>query len=154
MVYLIDGVDKMLQLEDFRITDNLGVTGYTRVPQSTLGLYSTSGTVVPAVRCGSDTYVGYGGGIWALPTSIATTQLPSRILQASTCQGLPPVKGRIDSKIFVRALDSPVVYILSDGSKHAISSWSRLMELNQGGSPIIVEYSRSALESIPVGSPA
>ena len=154
-VYLVDGPDKALQLEDFRISDNLGIKGYARVPQATLAPYTTSGKVMPAVRCGASTYLGYGGGIWKLPASSATSQLPAQALQASTCLALPSAKGELNSVIFVKALDSPQVYVMGEGTKRPVSSWSRLLELNGGStSPVIAEYSRSVLDSVPTGSPA
>ncbi len=155
VVYLVDGADKMLQLEDFRITNSLGIGGYSRVSQSVLAPYASTGTVQPVIRCASDTYLGYGGGIWRLPGTAATAQLPGRSLEASTCAGLPAVRGNLDTTVFVKALDSAVVYLMVDGSKRPVASWTRLMELNNGSSsPVIAEYSRSALDPVPVGSPA
>lgn len=155
VVYLIDGADKMLQLEDFRITNSLGIGGYSRVPQSALAPYASTGTLQPVVRCTSDTYLGYGGGIWKLPATTPTAQLPARSLEASTCTALPAARGSLDTTIFVKALDSPVVYLMVDGTKRPVASWTRLVELNNGsGSPVIAEYSRSALGPVPTGSPA
>ena len=154
-VYLTDGPDKALQLEDFRISDSLGIKGYTRVPQASLAPYTTTGKVVPAVRCGSNTYLGYRGSLWKLPASTATAQLPFHALEASTCTALPGIAGDINSVVFVKALDSPMVYVMADGAKRPVNSWSRLVELNGGSSsPVIAEYSRSVLDSIPTGSPA
>lgn len=155
VVYLVDGADKMLQLEDFRITNSLGIGGYSRMPQSALAPYASTGTVQPVVRCALNTYLGYGGGIWKLPATTATAQLPARNLEASTCTALPAVRGNLDATIFVKALDSPVVYLMVDGAKRPVASWTRLVELNNGSSsPVIAEYSRSALDPIPTGSPA
>jgi GH25 family lysozyme M1 (1,4-beta-N-acetylmuramidase) len=154
-VYLVDGPDKVLQLEDFRISDGLGVKGFTRVPQASLAPYTTTGKVLPALRCGSNTYLGYRGGLWRLPASSATAQLPSQTLEASTCLALPGTAGEISSMVFVKALDSAVVYVMADGTKRPVNSWNRLVELNgDGASPVIAEYSRSALDSVPTGSPA
>ena len=155
VVYLIDGPDKMLQLEDFRITNSLGIGGYSRIAQSALAPYASAGTVQPVVRCGLDTYLGYGGGIWKLPATTATAQLPARTLEPSTCTALPATRGNLDSTIFVKALDSPVVYLMVDGTKRPVASWTRLVELNNGSSsPVIAEYTRSALDPVPTGSPA
>lgn len=155
VVYLIDGADKMLQLEDFRITNNLGIDGYSRVPQSAFAPYSSTGTVQPVVKCSSNTYLGYSGSLWKLPATTATAQLPTRSLEASTCSALPSVKGNLDTTIFVKALDSPMVYLMVDGTKRPVASWSRLVELNNGsGSPVIAEFSRSAIDPVPTGSPA
>jgi GH25 family lysozyme M1 (1,4-beta-N-acetylmuramidase) len=155
VVYLIDGADKMLQLEDFRITNSMGIGDFSRVPQSALAPYSSTGTVQPVIRCSLDTYLGYGGSLWKLPATTATAQLPSRSLEASTCSALPAVRGNLDATVFVKALDSPVVYQMVDGTKRPIASWARLVELNNGsGAPVIAEYSRSALDAVPTGSPA
>jgi hypothetical protein len=154
-VYLIDGPEKALQLEDFRITNNLGILGYTRQPQAALAPYATTGTVQPVIRCATNTYLGYGGGIWKLPATTATAQLPARSLEASTCTALPATKGNLDTTIFVKALDSPTVYLMRDGTKRPIATWTRLVELNNGSnSPVIAEYSRSTLDPIPTGNPA
>lgn len=155
VVYLVDGAEKALQLEDFRISNGLGITGYSRVPQSALAPYTPTGTVQPVIRCASDTYLGYGGGLWKLPATTATAQLPSRSLEASTCAGLPEAKGTLGTTVFVKALDSAVVYVMVDGSKRPVASWTRLIELNTGSnSPVIAEYSRSALDPVPTGNPA
>nr|WP_227008099.1 lysozyme [Pseudarthrobacter sp. AB1] len=155
VVYLIDGPDKMLQLEDFRITSSVGIGGYSRVPQSALAPYASTGTVQPVIRCSSNTYLGYGGNLWKLPATTATAQLPARSLEASTCIALPAARGNLDTTIFVKALDSPVVYLIAEGTKRPVASWTRLVELNNGsGSPVIAEYSRSALDPLPTGSPA
>ncbi|MFF1382723.1 lysozyme [Arthrobacter sp. NPDC058288] len=155
MVYLIDGPDKMLQLEDFRITNSLGIGGYSRLPQSALAPYSSTATVQPVIRCATDTYLGYGGGIWKLPATTTTAQLPARTLEASTCMALPAARGNIDTTIFVKALDSPTVYLMVDGTKRPVGTWTRLVELNNGSSsPVIAEYSRTALDAVPIGSPA
>ncbi len=155
VVYLTDGADKLLQLEDFRITNSLGVSGYTRVPQLALAPYMSSTTVQPVVRCGSVTYLGYNGSLWKLPNTTSTAHLLSRTLEASTCSALPPTVGTLSSTIFVKALDAPTVYLMADGKKRPVTSWSRLVELNGGGSlPVIAEYSRSALDPIPAGTPA
>jgi hypothetical protein len=155
VVYLVDGPDKLLQLEDFRITNSMGIGGYSRVAQSALAPYTSAATVQPVVRCALNTYLGYGGGIWKLPATTATAQLPARDLEASTCSALPTPRGNVDTTIFVKALDSPVVYLMVDGTKRPLASWTRLVELNNGsGSPVIVEYSRNALDPVPTGSPA
>ena len=155
VVYLVDGANKALQLEDFRITDSMGISGYTRVPQSVLSLYTNTGTVLPAVTCGSTKFLGYRGGLWQLPATTGTAQLPARVLEGSSCSSLPTPRGNIDSTVFVKALDNPVVYLLQDGVKKPVSSWSRLMELNQGSSfPVIAEYAPSTLTAIPTGNPA
>ncbi|MGM9474256.1 lysozyme [Pseudarthrobacter sp. YS3] len=154
IVYLIDGADKMLQLEDFRITNSMGIGAYSRVPQSALAPYTATATVQPVVRCALNTYLGYGGGIWKLPATTATAQLPARDLAASTCSALPAPRGNLDTTVFVKALDSPVVYLMVDGTKRPVASWTRLVELNNGsGSPVIAEYSRTALDPVPTGSP-
>jgi hypothetical protein len=155
MVYLIDGSDKMLELEDFRITNSLGIGGYSRVPQSALAPYTSIGTVQPVIRCAADTHLGYAGGTWKLPGNTATAQLPARSLQESTCNAMPVSRGNMASKVFVKTLDSPVVYLMVDGSKRPVASWTRLVELNDGsGSPVIAEFTRSALDPVPTGSPA
>jgi hypothetical protein len=155
VVYLIDGPDKMLQLEDFRITNGLGIGGYSRVPQSALAPYSSTATVQPVVRCALNTYLGYGGGIWKLPATTATAQLPARTLEPSTCTALPAARGNLDTTVFVKTLDSPTVYLMVDGTKRPVSTWTRLVELNNGSSsPVIAEYSRSALDPVPTGNSA
>jgi GH25 family lysozyme M1 (1,4-beta-N-acetylmuramidase) len=155
MVYLVDGADKLLQLEDFRIATSLGVTGYTRLSQTALAPYTSSATLQPVVRCGSVTYLGYNGALWKLPTTTPTAQLLSRALEASTCSALPPTVGTLNTTVFVKALDSPSVYLMADGKKRPVTSWSRLVELNGGGSsPVIAEYSRTALDPVPAGTPA
>ncbi|MFD2362231.1 MULTISPECIES: lysozyme [unclassified Arthrobacter] len=154
-VYLIDGADKMLQLEDFRISNNLGIAGYSRVPQSQLSPYTSIGTLQPVLRCGLDAFLGYAGALWKLPATAATAQLPARSLELSTCNALPATRGSLDATIFTKALDSPVVYLMVDGTKRPVNSWARLVELNKGsGSPVIAEYSRSALDLVPMGPPA
>ncbi|WP_441858317.1 lysozyme [Pseudarthrobacter sp. YAF2] len=154
-VYLIDGPDKMLQLEDFRITNAMGISGFSRITQPQLSPYVSTGTVQPVVRCGLDTFLGYGGGLWKLPATAATAQLPARNLDLSTCSSLPAVRGSLDARIFTKTLDSPIVYMMVDGTKRPVNSWARLVELNNGsGSPIIAEYSRSALDLVPIGPPA
>jgi GH25 family lysozyme M1 (1,4-beta-N-acetylmuramidase) len=154
-VFLVDGADKLLQLEDFRISNNLGITEYSRLPQSALAPYTSMGTVQPVVRCGSATYLGYRGSFWKLASTTATAQLPSRSLEASTCSGLPPVVGSLNSTVFVKSLDSPTVYLVADGKKRPVTSWNRLVELNGGGSsPVIAEYSRMALDAVPTGASA
>jgi hypothetical protein len=155
VVYLVDGADKILQLEDFRISNSLGIGSYSRVAQSMLAPYTATGSVQPVMRCASDSYLGYGGGIWKLPATTATAQLPARSLEASTCTALPAAKGTLSTTIFVKALDSAMVYVMVDGSKRPVASWTRLMELNNGSSsPVIAEYSRSALDPVPTGNPA
>ncbi|MFF1251252.1 lysozyme [Pseudarthrobacter sp. NPDC058329] len=155
VVFLVDGADKLLQLEDFRIAKSLGVNGYSRISQSSLAPYTSSGTVQPVVRCGSVTYLGYNGSLWKLPATTPTAQLLSRTLAASTCSALPPTVGTLNSTVFVKALDSPTVYVLADGKKRPVTSWSRLVELNGGGSsPVMAEYSRTALDPVPTGTPA
>lgn len=155
MVYLIDGADKMLELEDFRITNSLGIGGYTRVAQSALAPYTSIGTLQPVIRCVADTHLGYGGGTWTLPGTTATAQLPARNLQESTCSAMPVQRGNMASTVFVKALDSPMVYLMVDGTKRPVMSWTRLVELNNGsGSPVIAEFTRSALDPVPTGSPA
>lgn len=155
VVYLTDGADKILQLEDFRISNGLGIGGYSRVPQSRLAPYTATGTVQPVIRCASYSYLGHSGSIWKLPATSATAQLPARSLESSTCAALPSAKGTLDTTVFVKSLDSAVVYLMVDGSKRPVASWTRLMELNNGSSsPVIAEYSRSALDPVPTGNPA
>jgi GH25 family lysozyme M1 (1,4-beta-N-acetylmuramidase) len=151
VVYLVDGAERIIQLEDFRVATGLGISGYSRVAQTTLTAYSAVGTVQPVVRCSSVTFLGYQGSLWKLPSTAATSQLPGPSLQASTCSALPAPKGTINSVVFVKSLDSSVVYVLTDGQKRPVNSWSRLIELNGDSSPIIAEYTRSALERIPTG---
>ncbi|WP_259460246.1 lysozyme [Pseudarthrobacter phenanthrenivorans] len=154
-VYLVDGPDRVLQLEDFRISDNLGIRGYAKVPQPALVPYAATGKVVPAVRCGSERYLGYRGSLFRLPVSTANAELPAEALSPATCLALQKPVGFMDSVVFVKALDSAVVYVLADGTKKAVASWNRLVELNDGGtSPVIAEYSRSVLDTVPAGSPA
>ncbi|MHC6230428.1 lysozyme [Arthrobacter sp. MMS24-T111] len=154
-VFLVDGADRVLQLESFQISNNMGIVGYSRRSQSAMAPYTSTGTVQPVIRCGSVTYLGYKGSLWKLPSNTATAQLPSRSLDASTCSALPQVTASLNSTIFAKSLDSPTVFLMSGGKKMPVTSWSRLVELNGGGaSPVIAEYSRSALDAVPTGSAA
>ncbi|WP_308470664.1 lysozyme [Arthrobacter sp. 4R501] len=152
-VYLVDGASKMWRVEDFRITDAMGIRGYSRIRQSALSPYQDSGTVLPTVKCNGKALVGYNGALWNVVANADTAQLPARTLDPATCLPME-VKGTISSTVFVKALDDATIYFLRDGLKQPVSSWSRLVELNRGNSPVIVEYSRSALEAIPMGNPA
>jgi GH25 family lysozyme M1 (1,4-beta-N-acetylmuramidase) len=150
-VYLVDGASKIWRVEDFRITEGMGIRGYTRIKQSALSPYPDSGTLLPTVKCSGKTLIGYNGALWNVAANADTAQLPARTLDPATCISTQ-VKGTITTSIFVKALDDPTIYLLRNGLKQPVSSWSRLVELNNGGSPVIIEYSRSALGSIPAGN--
>lgn len=52
---------------------------------------------------------------------------------------------------FIKSTNSPVVYYIDNGAKHALSSWAKLLELNSNAQPNVRTLTSSALNTIPSG---
>jgi GH25 family lysozyme M1 (1,4-beta-N-acetylmuramidase) len=156
-VYVVDGADNLIPIEDFAVSSQLGINGYTRVDDSALTLYTRSTTsLTPVVTCGSIKYLGRSSTIVPLPANASTAQLPTTQLAPSTCAALGiPVAGTatLSQQVFVKTSASAMVYLLQGGTKRPVASWSALIAANGGSSDVVIAtYGASALSSIPTGN--
>jgi hypothetical protein len=155
-VYVVDGADNLIPIEDFAVSSQLGINGYARVDDSALTPYSHATTqLTPVVTCGSSQYLGRTSTIVQLPANANTAQLPTTQLSPSTCAALSiPVAGSptLSQQVFVKTSSSATVYSLQGGTKRAVGSWAALTAANGGSSDVVIAtYGASALSSIPTG---
>lgn len=157
VVYMVDGPDKLIPIEDFAVTGELGINSYARVDDSALTPYSGSTTpLTPVITCGSSEYLGRSSALVRLPANAVTAQLPTTSLAPSTCSALA-IPGTsspsLDKQVFVKSAAAATIYSLQSGTKRPISSWPALIAANGGSSDVVIAtYGSHAVDAIPTGS--
>lgn len=157
-VYVVNDVDKLVPVEDFAVSSELGISGYTKTVPAVFSPYSIAAApLTPVITCNSRQYLGRSSMIVALPATTSTAQLPTTSLTPSTCLALAlPAAGAatLSQQVFVKSTTAAVVYELERDTKRPFASWSALIAAN-GGNPdvVIAVYGGAALNPIPAGAP-
>jgi hypothetical protein len=146
-IYYIDGLTQALPLSSFDISRAAGVFGYTTVAESDLAGYPASSEHFGyGMRCDGVGYVAANGTIHEVAAD-DESRWPIRFvdLDRYTCATLS--RGTAMGQ-FIRAPHGGI-YLLEDGVKKPISSWTRWLELSDGASWVNIDSRLSA--SIPTG---
>ena len=157
-VYVVNDVDKLVPVEDFAVSSELGISGYIKTVPAVFSPYSIAAApLTPVITCNSRQYLGRSSMIVALPATASTAQLPTTSLTPSTCLALAlPAAGAatLSQQVFVKSTTAAVVYELERDTKRPFASWSALIAAN-GGNPdvVIAVYGGAALNPIPAGAP-
>lgn len=70
---------------------------------------------------------------------------------SSSSYPLLSLKNCVPASNFIKSTDNAAVYYVNAGAKHPISSWAKLLELNNGTQPTIRSISSTSLNIIPTG---
>lgn len=157
-VFVINDVNKLVPVEDFAVSSQLAIAGYTRTDKTALTPYSAdSAPLTPVVTCNSKTYLGRSSSIVQLAPAASTAQLPTTALAPSTCLALSLPSDSapaLAQQVFVKTTTSSTVYKLENGTKRPVITWSALVTAN-GGKPdvVIATYGPASLEAISIGAP-
>lgn len=151
VVFMTDGLDRKLRVDSFGTTSALGAEDWRTVPNAVADGYGTSVTsATRVVICGSTTYFGAGGTLYpvsgANPHGITATQL-----SAASCGLLNKSTAAPANKTFVKASNDASVYYVYQGKRRSVTSWSDLVAINGGGSPIVHTVGVTELNSLPDG---
>lgn len=156
MVYVVDGLSNLVPIEDFAVSAQLGINGYTRVSDGAMSSYTKGAApLTPVVTCGSAQYLGRSSGLVRLAPGGFTSQLPTTTLGAATCAslGASTSSPTLTQRVFVKTSAGATVYALENGKKRPVGSWGALVAANGGNTdPVIATYGPAALAAIPVGT--
>lgn len=104
------------------------------------------------VTCSSQTYIGASGALWPV-TAAAAAGFSSVTLANDACAALSRRAGSPLDRVMVRTASSPDVYVAESGTLRLATSWSVLLQANNGVPPQILVISKEALAGFAVGSP-
>ncbi|UZJ24548.1 hypothetical protein RHODO2019_15695 [Rhodococcus antarcticus] len=157
-VSLVDGTSQLVPLSSFRAAARLGIaTTFTEPPRSTVSGYPRAGGLSSLVRCGTQTFLGRTGPL-DLVTSLGSSALPVTPLSPVSCTllALPRASAAaITSEVFAVSDGDATVYRVTATDKRPVTSWARLIELNNGSpSPVIAALGPALLATVPTGPPA
>lgn len=149
-VYLLDGEDRVVPVSSFNLTNELGLTRFTVVPDTDVtGRTQTSDVLRSIVRCGSQSSIGLGGVLRPIPAEYRSAfPAAETVLQAATCAALPRTAEPVGR--FLRVANGTIFW-MADGVKHPITSYARFIAL-AGPNGTVLQVSDWAAAQIPTGS--
>lgn len=147
-IYFIDGANKKIPLSSFDVSDEIGVTTWREVPDTTLKSYTVADKPLTTnLVCGDASYVGGGGTL----TRVADTKgLPTTTLDPNSCNALPRTSG-IAPAFFLKSADSPQLFAVEGGKLRYVPTARALAGLAPQGFALIT-VSKATLSALPRGA--
>lgn len=154
MVYFIDGTAQKIPVASFVTVGELGRGTWSTVAASSLAAYpAANGYLTRVLSCAGQAYFAAGGTLHPL-TSPTVTGITPTTVTADTCGRLKLSTAAALGTVFVKAPESATVYLVVDGTRRPVPSWTRLLELAGGTAPVILLSSTGGLADIPIGPTA
>ncbi len=149
VVYMVDGLNRKVPIDSFDLAAEFGAIGYTTVPGSVLGAYTSApANLTLAVTCRSSTYLGGGGSLWTL-SSGSTFGLRPTALDGRTCGAFRESAEPVGNALFVRNPATGAVYNVADGRKAYMATMADIYSRNGGVLPAFVPLSSPVLAKLP-----
>lgn len=154
-IYLVDGYDTLVHLPSFAVSDALGLGGYTEVPAATIAGYTVApGELSTVWACGSNRYVGSGGRLVRVTTSVVDAAgVQVSTVDPATCAAVPVSSTGTSGPLFVRGADSADLFLAAGGTRRPIDSMDTVYALAAGQPVVIAVVAAASLAAMPVGAP-
>ena len=157
-VSLVDGTSQLITLNSFSAATRVGIpTTFTRPQSSTLAAYPRGSDLSSLLRCDTQTFLGRTGTLDRV-TSLGSSAVPVTSLSPLSCSllALPGANAAaLTTEVFAKSDGDATVFRVTANDKRPVTSWSRLVTLNNGSaSPVIAELSPTLLAALPTGPAA
>ena len=148
-VYLVTGLDRKATLMAFSVTDELGISGVTTLPTASVNGYtSDSLTVRTALTCGTTTYLGLSGTLYAASADMAARYaLAPMPVESAVCDRLKVSATPLDR--FLR-VPNGTIYLMESGQKRPIGAYSKYVSLG-GTSANTINVTTTTAARFPTG---
>ncbi|MCB9822871.1 hypothetical protein H6800_01185 [Candidatus Nomurabacteria bacterium] len=122
-----------------------------RLPTSSISGYSSIGTLASIVKISGNAYIVDSGKRYLIPSNLYSSfgfqlsslnEIGATVIENTTQQ---------DASKFVMNKSNGTVYMLEDGNKRPISSWSVLLR-ESGGSPVILQLNDATMSQFALGA--
>lgn len=149
-LYLVDGLRALVPIRSMEMLARFGEHSWSAPGENLLTGYAVGSALSTAVRCDAAPFVLVGGV--RIGVGGDGFGLNYRDLGPSTCSTLPRSSAVISGELFVKPSGSATVYVVRAGVKRAVTSMSRLYEINRGNpNLIIVTMDPSEVSLLPSG---
>lgn len=149
VIYLVDGLSKLVPIDYFETASEFGVNGFTVISDQVLNGYSRGSAVLsPMVTCGASYLMAGGGQLWPI-TRATNFGLPTTALDPFTCAILARSPQSIAGNLFVRSPVTGAIYQIASGRKTHLMSMDAVYSANGGTAPLYVPLSQTVLNVIP-----
>ena len=151
-LFLVTGPATIQRIDDMALLGDLSLGAPTTVLQRSLNFATrTPGQVSTIVECGARNYIAQRGVLREL-TGQLDGGVPLTHLHQSVCGTKTIATGALRTPVFVKAADSPVVFLIQGGLRRQVNSWSTVLNLAAPGQPAVAVLGAPLLTSMPSGS--
>lgn len=153
-VYIVNALMQKSPMKTFDISNNLGIQNYNELPQPVVDSYSTQPQAGVFVKCNNNNYVGDSGLLYEVTSQVASDYGWSTVSynewDSYACSNVQFAQSALPR--FIKTANKPTIYLVKDGLKRAIGSYSTYVELGGDISTNTLTVSNYFIELIKTGS--